>query len=165
MQPKKALFIGRFQPPHKGHLEAINYLASKYSQVTVAIGSSKKSRQEKNPFTFSERKFLLKKVIGKNPKVKITSIPDNNSNQEWIKNIQKRFKKENYIICSKNLLVNKLLKKVGYKFDTLNYINRKNLKATNIRDKIRKNQNYDKNISKELKSWMKIKGEKIIKKN
>mgnify|MGYP001262099234 CR=1 FL=1 len=46
-----ALFIGRFQPFHKGHLSALRWIAAKSSKVIVAIGSAQKSFEPDNPFT------------------------------------------------------------------------------------------------------------------
>ena len=48
------LLIGRFQPFHFGHLEAIRFGLSKVDKLFIGIGSSNKSHQERNPFTADE---------------------------------------------------------------------------------------------------------------
>ena len=48
--------IGRFQPFHLGHLEAIKFALSKVEHLHVGIGSSNKSHEKRNPFTADERK-------------------------------------------------------------------------------------------------------------
>jgi len=48
---QKALFIGRFQPPHLGHKKVIQNLAKKYNKITIAIGSSNQKRTTKNPLS------------------------------------------------------------------------------------------------------------------
>lgn len=50
------LLIGRFQPFHLGHLEAILFGLSKVENLWIGIGSSNKSHEMKNPFTADERK-------------------------------------------------------------------------------------------------------------
>ena len=53
------LLIGRFQPFHFGHLEAIHFGLSKVDTLFIGIGSSNKSHQERNPFTADERKEMM----------------------------------------------------------------------------------------------------------
>ena len=56
--------IGRFQPFHFGHLEAVNFALSNVDQLYIGIGSSNKSYQPRNPFTAKERN---KMIIDKTP--------------------------------------------------------------------------------------------------
>ena len=51
--------IGRFQPFHLGHLEAIKFALAKVEHLHVGIGSSNKSHEERNPFTADERKKMI----------------------------------------------------------------------------------------------------------
>ena len=51
----KALYIGRFQPFHKGHLKILQKLAKKYDEIIIGIGSSQYSNTLENPFTSEER--------------------------------------------------------------------------------------------------------------
>ena len=50
-----ALFIGRFQPFHKGHLSAVKWIAARSSKVIIAIGSAEKENEPKNTFSEKER--------------------------------------------------------------------------------------------------------------
>lgn len=60
---RTALFLGRFQPLHRGHLSAIVDLLSEFDLVIVAIGSSEKSRTLENPFTVGERHAMAKAAL------------------------------------------------------------------------------------------------------
>ena len=51
--------IGRFQPFHLGHLEAIKFALTKVEHLHVGIGSSNKSHEKRNPFTADERKKMI----------------------------------------------------------------------------------------------------------
>ena len=58
--------IGRFQPFHLGHLEAIKFALSKVEYLHIGIGSSNKSHEARNPFTADERKQMI--LSGFDPK-------------------------------------------------------------------------------------------------
>lgn len=47
-----AIYIGRFQPLHKGHIEVINHCKKNYDETFVFVGSYNKRRSIKNPFEF-----------------------------------------------------------------------------------------------------------------
>ena len=51
--------IGRFQPFHLGHLEAIKFALSKVEHLHLGIGSSNKNHEKRNPFTADERKKMI----------------------------------------------------------------------------------------------------------
>lgn len=58
-----AVFIGRFQPIHRGH-EAVIRKALEVARHTILIvGSSTASRSLRNPFTFEERKTMIELSI------------------------------------------------------------------------------------------------------
>lgn len=50
MKKNVAIYIGRFQPLHKGHEGVIEYCKANYDEVIVLIGSANKRRSVKNPF-------------------------------------------------------------------------------------------------------------------
>jgi bifunctional NMN adenylyltransferase/nudix hydrolase len=59
-----ALFIGRFQPFHLGHLAVINQALDTAKHVVVLVGSSSGARTMRNPWTFEERKRMLEDSLG-----------------------------------------------------------------------------------------------------
>ena len=77
--------IGRFQPFHLGHLEAIKFALSKVEHLHVGIGSSNKSHEKRNPFTADERKKMIlssmNSEIEKN--VSLHYIPDVDDHSKW----------------------------------------------------------------------------------
>jgi nicotinamide-nucleotide adenylyltransferase len=93
---KTALFVGRFQPFHMGHLKVIKWILKKYDKIVIVIGSSQEVITEKNPFTFNERKKMIKKTL-ENEKIegrkyKIIGVPDVYDDKIWIKSILKKAK-------------------------------------------------------------------------
>jgi cytidyltransferase-like protein len=68
------LFIGRFQPPHKGHQAIFNTYLQKGERVLIAIRDVPKD--EKNPFSAQQVMSLWKEIYRNNPSVEIIVIPD-----------------------------------------------------------------------------------------
>ncbi len=82
------LFIGRFQPFHKGHLETLKFASNNADQLIIAIGSAQKSHEPRNPFTAGERILMIRNSIDEEPevdynKILIIPVPDVNVHKLW----------------------------------------------------------------------------------
>jgi cytidyltransferase-like protein len=72
---KASLFVGRWQPFHKGHKKLVESVLKQGKQVVIAIRDTEISKQ--NPFTVSERWTMIQKQLRKYGElVKIITIPD-----------------------------------------------------------------------------------------
>ncbi|MCX6666783.1 MAG: nicotinamide-nucleotide adenylyltransferase [Euryarchaeota archaeon] len=82
----KALFIGRFQPFHKGHLQIIQSASKKYDEIIIGIGSSQYADTKINPFTSKERKLMIEKSLEKLgvKNYRIELIPDIHNYPQWV---------------------------------------------------------------------------------
>ena len=69
---KYALFIGRWQPLHQGHIWLVQQSLDKGEDVCIAIRNTELS--EKNPYTVAQREEMIHRVWG--DKVAICVIPD-----------------------------------------------------------------------------------------
>ena len=91
----RALFIGRFQPFHNGHLHVAKSLSKKYDEIIIGVGSSQEKNTRDNPFSYNERKAMMAKAL-KNNKIKnfkIYPIPDLYDDIKWTKYIIKNLPK------------------------------------------------------------------------
>lgn len=73
------IYIGRFQPFHKGHLHIIEQMMKDCRKVVVVIGSANKGNTERNPLTYLERKTIIDKAIrdlGYHYRVNVVGIDD-----------------------------------------------------------------------------------------
>ena len=79
------LLIGRFQPFHLGHLDAVLFGLSRTENLFIGIGSSNKSNERKNPFSAEERREMI--VSSMEPsmmaRLKIFDIPDVGDHEKW----------------------------------------------------------------------------------
>jgi adenylylsulfate kinase len=71
---KYYLYIGRFQPFHKGHEAFVKKFLDAGKPICVAIRDTKMSKD--NPHTYKERKKMVRKAFGGNNLLKIITIPD-----------------------------------------------------------------------------------------
>ncbi|APC92045.1 MULTISPECIES: bifunctional nicotinamide-nucleotide adenylyltransferase/Nudix hydroxylase [Francisella] len=55
-----SVFVGRFQPFHKGHLHNISVALQKSKKIIINVGSSFNAPNIKNPFSFEQRKQMIK---------------------------------------------------------------------------------------------------------
>lgn len=86
-----ALFIGRFQPLHHGHLYVLRNILKLYRRVKIGIGSSQLSNTINDPFTSDERRdFIiasLKKRRISSKRYDIYNIPDIFNAKEWVDHV------------------------------------------------------------------------------
>jgi len=79
------LLIGRFQPFHLGHLDAVLFGLSRTENLFVGIGSSNKSNESRNPFSAEERTEMIISSIESSmiDRLKIFDIPDVDNHEKW----------------------------------------------------------------------------------
>lgn len=89
---KLAVYIGRFQPLHRGHTQIINRaIDAGYSRIIFLIGSANKARDVKNPFTFAERASIIDAYMSSQFGAcpwNILPVQDYPSDDAWIAAVQ-----------------------------------------------------------------------------
>ncbi|BBI51269.1 hypothetical protein HORIV_36900 [Vreelandella olivaria] len=87
------VFIGRFQPPHLGHLAVIREALKRARQVIVLVGSSWQARSLRNPWRFDERQAMLRAGFDDtdNQRLEITPLLDALYNDDvWVRDVQRK---------------------------------------------------------------------------
>lgn len=88
---QSALFIGRFQPFHLGHLDVVKKILKDNERVIIVIGSAEKNFLPDNPLTAGERFQLIEEALreAKIPAEKYCIIPVRNVNNYalWVNHI------------------------------------------------------------------------------
>ena len=89
-QFKVAVFIGRFQIFHNGHVEVVRRALTQADNVIIVVGSADEPRSYYNPFTFKERLQMINDSLGHNERVRVVPVSDFTYNEdEWLQNVQK----------------------------------------------------------------------------
>jgi len=131
----KVLFVGRFQPFHKGHLHAIKKLLERFDEVVVVIGSAEKSNTRENPFSFEERKRMIQNELGE--RCRIIGVPDVENDEEWVGLIRKKVEFD--AVVSGNAWTRSCFTRAGYRVIEPDYLDPKKYDGSLIREKIFKN--------------------------
>ena len=63
MKYSVGLFIGRFQPFHKGHESIVRKMLEECERVVIAIGSAQELGTTTNPFRYEYRRLMIQKVF------------------------------------------------------------------------------------------------------
>jgi nicotinamide-nucleotide adenylyltransferase len=158
-----ALFIGRFQPFHLGHLSAIKEILNQVDKIIIGIGSSQFSNTKENPFNFNERLEMIKKVLTREKlnNYKIYPIKDTFDDEEWLEEIKKTVPKFDIIFTS-NPHSFKIFKDKGFKVKKVKIV--KAINGSTIRERMLKNENWERLVPTEVIKYIyKIKGVKRVK--
>ena len=90
--PVRGLYVGRFQPFHRGHLELVRGLvgASPEQELILAIGSAEQSFTWANPFTGGERFEMIDRALreAKLARVTIVPVPDISRHALWVRYLE-----------------------------------------------------------------------------
>ena len=89
------VFIGRFQPFHKGHMYVINQALEQGQYVLVMCGSAHQPRSLRNPWSVAEREKMLRDCfpLEDNKRIIVVPLMDVLYNDDlWICNVQQTIK-------------------------------------------------------------------------
>lgn len=142
----RALYIGRFQPFHLGHLHVINLILKSSKEVIIAIGSSQVSHTEKNPFTAGERFLMIKKTFETEGvdlrRVNILPVPDIYRNALWVKHVETITPPFDLVYANEPVTV-RLFKESGYDVRGPEFYKREWYSGEEIRSRILKNGDWE----------------------
>ena len=96
-QYKGAVFIGRFQPLHNGHMHNIETALQIADRLVIIVGSSLEPRTYKNPFTFQERKEMIMDSLPVQYKNRVTAVPVKDliyNETKWAASVQEAVERE-----------------------------------------------------------------------
>jgi len=137
------LLIGRFQPFHLGHLDAVLFGLARTENLFICIGSSNKSNERKNPFSAEERREMIKLSIEPSitDRIKIFDIPDVGDHEKWTFEIDKTVPKYN-VVFTNDEFTKTLFEKRKISVISVVLKDREKFSGTNIRNLITEDKNW-----------------------
>jgi nicotinamide-nucleotide adenylyltransferase len=131
---KSALFIGRFQPFHNGHLEVVREMASQVDKLIIVIGSAQESHTLDDPFTAGERHLMISESLDREGIKNYHLIPivDINRYSIWVAHVRSLVPPFD-IIFTNNDLTARLFSEAGMEVRRTKLYNRKKFSGKIIR--------------------------------
>ncbi len=139
---KRALFVGRFQPPHLGHIKLIEYILDNADEIIIAIAAAQISHTIKNPFTAGERLTMLRLMLNDakiNPnRYWLIPTQDIMDNALWVQHLKRLLPKFD-VAYGNNPFTHLLFKEAGVEVRNTPLFKRELYEARQIRINIRDN--------------------------
>ncbi|MBY9014449.1 MAG: nicotinamide-nucleotide adenylyltransferase [Candidatus Lokiarchaeota archaeon] len=154
-----ALFLGRFQPFHHGHIYMLNKILKLYKKIKIGVGSSQFSKTKINPFTYEERVNFITSALNKrgitSERFSIYPIPDIFNASKWVNHVISIVGSFDTIFSNSDW-VRQLFQNEGYIIGEKIGIFKKKYNASNVRKLICKdNRNWTTLVPKEVVNLIK----------
>lgn len=141
----RGLYVGRFQPLHNGHLDAIKYALKHVDELVVVIGSAQYSHHSYNPFTAGERLVMVRRALEEAGvdlgKLWIVPVPDVNLHMLWVSAVEGYTPHFN-VVYSNEPLTRRLFMEAGYSVCEVPFFDRKAYNSTLVREKMVKDDSW-----------------------
>jgi nicotinamide-nucleotide adenylyltransferase len=139
-QYRHALFIGRFQPFHLGHLYSLKKCLAIADKIVIAVGSSQERGTENNPWDYTQRKQMIEAVLDslqlRERVARICESPDDPSDAVWLAKLKEQAGDFD-VVVSNNPWVLEVLKADGYPTVESGLFNREEWEGVKIRALLR----------------------------
>jgi nicotinamide-nucleotide adenylyltransferase len=141
------LFIGRFQPFHKGHLATVKFALGRVDQLVIVVGSAQKSHEPRNPFTAGERIRMIKESLDADNEVDlrrilIIPVPDIDVHSLWTHQVDLLVPKYD-VVFANDLFTLMLFREEGVNAIEAPLHRRNEMEATEIRRRMAAQENWE----------------------
>jgi nicotinamide-nucleotide adenylyltransferase len=141
------LFIGRFQPFHKGHLATVKFALGRVNQLVIVVGSAQKSHEPRNPFTAGERITMIKESLDADEeadvrRILIIPVPDVDVHSLWTHHVNMLVPKYDVVFANDPFTL-MLFREQGIKAIEAPLYRRDEMRATEIRKRMAAEDNWE----------------------
>ena len=153
----RGLYVGRFQPFHLGHLEAIQDVLKEIEELVIVIGSAQYSHNIHNPFTAGERLVMIRQALldaGVDySRLWVVPVPDVNLHMLWVSALEGYTPKFN-VVYSNEPLTRRLFMEAGYKVNSIRFFQRKVYTSTLVREKMLAGESWTKLVPQSVADFI-----------
>ena len=139
----RGLFVGRFQPFHRGHLELVRGVTASdpSRRLLVVIGSAERSYTWENPFTAGERFEMVVRALDEASVsgVDVVPVPDIDRHALWVRYLEGQLPPFDRVY-SHNALTLLLFQRAGYATESPPLVDRARLEGVRLREKLSRGQ-------------------------
>ena len=153
----RGLYVGRFQPFHLGHLDAIRTVLESVDELVIVIGSAQYSHNANNPFTAGERLVMVRRALQEAKvdytRLWIVPVPDVHLHMLWVSALEGYTPKFN-VVYSNESLTRRLFMEKGYKVKNIRFFQRKDYNSTLVREKMLKDDSWTTLVPKSVAQFI-----------
>ncbi len=155
----RGLLIGRFQPPHLGHLSVVKKILEEKDEIIIVVAAAQISHTIKNPLTAGERITLIRLMLmdEKIDPTKYWIIPANDimDNPLWVHHIN-RLTPQFDTFYGNNQFTKMLFQDAGFEVKQTAIVNRKEFEGTTIRNNLMNDVDLSKAINPDVLSYLSL---------
>jgi nicotinamide-nucleotide adenylyltransferase len=153
----RGLYVGRFQPFHLGHLNAIKDVLKEVEELVIVIGSAQYSHNSSNPFTAGERLVMVRRALEEAgidySRLWVVPVPDVHLHMLWVAALEGYTPRFN-VVFSNEPLTRRLFTEAGYKVKSIRFFERKLYTSTLIREKMLKDESWTALVPKSVADFI-----------
>jgi nicotinamide-nucleotide adenylyltransferase len=153
----RGLYVGRFQPFHLGHLEAIQDVLKEIDELVIVIGSAQYSHNIHNPFTAGERLVMIRHALQEASvdysRLWIVPVPDVHLHMLWVSALEGYTPRFN-VVYSNEPLTRRLFMEAGYEVKSIKFFQRKVYTSTLVREKMLAGESWTKLVPKSVADFI-----------
>ncbi|MGD0978217.1 MAG: nicotinamide-nucleotide adenylyltransferase [Candidatus Bathyarchaeia archaeon] len=154
---KRGLYVGRFQPFHMGHLNAVKEVLEDADELVIVVGSAQYSHTMANPFTAGERLVMVRLALEEagldSSRVWVVPVPDVHLHMLWVSALEGYTPKFD-AVYSNEPLTRRLFTEAGYKVKGIRFFERKVYSSTDIRAKMVKGEDWKNLVPKSVAAFI-----------
>ncbi len=149
-----ALFVGRFQPFHNGHLKVIEGLARRNGKVLIIVGSATETGTPENPFSVEERIEMIRRPLEARgiANFEISSVEDFHDDRLWTTAIRKAFDFD--VAYSRNPWTLECFRRNGMKARKHRFFHERKFSGREIRKRISSGKAWKELVPEEVHSYL-----------
>ena len=155
---KRGLFVGRFQPFHLGHIEAIKDILKEVDELVIVIGSAQYSHTVNNPFTSGERLTMVRRALEEAridySRVWVVPVPDVHLHMMWVSAVE-GYTPSFSVVYSNEPLTRRLFIEAKYRVKPIRFHERKLYSSTEIRERMLRGKSWEKLVPKSVAVFIK----------
>jgi len=153
----RGLYVGRFQPFHLGHLEAIQNVLKEVDELVIVIGSAQYSHNMNNPFTAGERLVMIRRALQEAnvdySRLWVVPVPDVHLHMLWVSALE-GYTPHFDVVYSNEPLTRRLFMEAGYKVKNIPFFQRKTYTSTLVREKMLKGESWTTLVPKSVAGFI-----------
>ncbi len=152
----RTLFIGRFQPFHKGHLAMVKKILETNEEIVIGIGSAQYSHTGENPFTAGERFEMIKRSLDAEGihDYHIVPIPDTHVHSVWVSHVKSLVPSFDSVVTNSDLVV-RLFREHGLKVLSPPLVSREKYSGTEVRRRMQKGGDWESLVPPSVAAYIK----------